>query len=308
VATIPQSEDAVDVAAPTGEHPARLNLRLAPRPAQAFLLRAHLRLWLTARQATESDVADILLAAHEAFSNALLHAHHPRSIAVSVDASWNDGLVEIAVRDHGRWREGNGSAGGAGVGLQLMHALMDSVELETTKKGTTVRLRRAVGTRSSENGTVAMGPPRDRLELLRRSPVFAPHPEAMLEELAARLIPCWISGDETIIEEGDEGGLFYLIAEGRLDVSAEGCHVATLGPGEFVGEIALLRDVPRTATIVAKEPVVLYALSRDDFLAAVTSDVASARAAETVVAARLSGLEHALARTGRPRRTAPSLD
>jgi len=176
------------------------------------------------------------------------------------------------------------------VGLQLMHALMDSVELETTKKGTTVRLRRAVGTRSSENGTLAMGPPRDRLELLRRSPVFAPHPEAMLEELAARLIPCWISGDETIIEEGDEGGLFYLIAEGRLDVSAEGCHVA------------------RTATIVAKEPVVLYALSRDDFLAAVTSDVASSRAAETVVAARLSGLEHVLARTGRPRRTAPSLD
>ena len=75
--------------------------------------------------------------------------------------------------------------------------------------------------------------------------MFAPHPEAMLEELAARLIPCSISGDETIIEEGDEGGLFYLIAEGRLDVSAEGCHVATLGPGDFVGEIALLRDVPR---------------------------------------------------------------
>ena len=42
---------------------------------------------------------------------------------------------EIVVRDHGRWREGNGSAGGAGVGLQLMHALMDTVELETTKKG-----------------------------------------------------------------------------------------------------------------------------------------------------------------------------
>lgn len=138
--------------------------------------------------------------------------------------------------------------------------------------------------------------------------MFAPHPEAMLEELAARLIPCSISGDETIIEEGDEGGLFYLIAEGRLDVSAEGCHVATLGPGDFVGEIALLRDVPRTATIVAKEPVVLYALSRDDFLAAVTSDAASTRAAESVVSARLSGLEHALARTGRPRRTAPSLD
>ncbi len=271
---------------------ARLSLRLRARPAQAFLLRAQLRLWLTEQNATEDDVFDILVAATEAFDNAVLHAGQPRSIAVQVEARNSHGVVEIVIRDHGHW-QGRLSPG-TGMGFHLLHALMDSVDLETTQEGTTVRLRRALGPRTIRIDEAVSEPARHRLELLWRSPIFAPLPGVMLERLAGRLIPASVSADETIIREGDYGDRFYLIAAGRVEVKAESRHVATLGPGDHVGEIALLRDLPRTATIVAKNPVELYAFTRSDFLSAVTSHQASTRAAESTAATRLTELEAVL--------------
>jgi CRP-like cAMP-binding protein len=67
------------------------------------------------------------------------------------------------------------------------------------------------------------------------------------------------------------------------------------GPGEYFGEIALLRDVPRTASVRAKSDVELRALERDDFIAAVTGHAASADAADTIVATRLGSLRPGLA-------------
>jgi anti-sigma regulatory factor (Ser/Thr protein kinase) len=61
-----------------------LSLRLAAKPAQAALLRAHLRIWLAERQSADDEILDILVAANEAFGNAITHAHQPRSIAVHV--------------------------------------------------------------------------------------------------------------------------------------------------------------------------------------------------------------------------------
>ena len=84
-----------------------------------------------------------------------------------------------------------------------------------------------------------------------------------------------------------------MIVEGDVEVTAEGKRVSALGPGGYFGEIALLKDVPRTATVTAKTPVVLYALEREDFLATVTGHVPSAKAAESVIASRLSGLQSA---------------
>ena len=68
-----------------------------------------------------------------------------------------------------------------------------------------------------------------------------------------------------------------VVADGSVDVSVDGETTGTLWPGEFFGEIAILRDVPRTATVVAREPTRLYALERDDFLAAVTGSAAGRR-------------------------------
>lgn len=271
-----------------------LSLRLAARPAQAALLRAHLRIWLAEHRLADEEILDILVAANEAFGNAVTHARQPRSIAVHVDARMRDGVVEVVVRDHGRWQESRHTSG-AGLGLALMHALMDTVELHATQEGTTVRLRRTLAA-SRTKGKDAK-PARDRVELLRRSPIFSPLPEATLERLAAQLIPFTASANETIIREGDRGELFYLVGDGELDVTVEGCHVATLGAADSLGEIALLSDGRRTATIVAKEHVELYALTREDFLAAVGSSDASASAAESMMASRIVELREVLGRT-----------
>src|SRR5262249_24958448 len=182
---------------------------------------------------------DSLLAANEAFGNAVTHAHQPRSIAVHIDASIDGDVVDVVVRDHGRWQESR-HTGGAGLGLTLMHALMDTVELHATKDGTTVRLRRTLGSHVVRPEVDAGTPARDRVRLLKRSPIFAPLPDETLEVLAAKLIPCSAAANETIIREGEPGNLFYLVGAGELDVSVKGCHVTTLGPADPVGEIALL--------------------------------------------------------------------
>jgi len=282
------------VAAASDHDHEKLSLRLAARPTQAALLRAHLRIWLAAHHPVDDEVMDILLAANEAFGNAITHARQPRSIAVHVDAQISDGVVEVVVRDHGRWQESR-HTGGAGLGLALMHALMDTVELHATREGTTVRLRRTLG--SSRTSRAEGAPARDRVELLRRSPIFAPLSDTVLEHVAAQLIPFSASANETIIREGDSGELFYFVGDGELAVTVEGFHVTTLGVSDSLGEIALLGDGLRTATIVATEPVELYALTREDFLAAVGSSDASARAAESMMASRIVELQEVLGRT-----------
>ena len=80
---------------------------------------------------------------------------------------------------------------------------------------------------------------------------------------------------------------FYVIESGRAAVSVDGAEPKVIAPGDFFGEIALLRDVPRTASVRAAEELSLYALERDDFIAAVTGHAPSLAAAESVVATRL---------------------
>jgi CRP-like cAMP-binding protein len=90
-----------------------------------------------------------------------------------------------------------------------------------------------------------------------------------------------------VITQGEAGDRFYVIRGGHAAVEVDGAETGGLGPGDFFGEIALLRDVPRTATVRAVEALDLYALERDDFLAAVTGYAPSRAAADSIVAARL---------------------
>jgi MFS family permease len=137
--------------------------------------------------------------------------------------------------------------------------------------------------------------PTHELALLRSMPLFKPLPASTIDQLASSLIPVRADAGTDVIHEGDHGDRFYVIESGEVDVSAGGQHVGTLGPGDHFGEIALLRDVPRTATVTAKGEVSLYALERDEFLSAVTGHPASAEAADAVVASRLAGLRPGMA-------------
>ena len=136
----------------------------------------------------------------------------------------------------------------------------------------------------------AAAPEAQELRILSGVPIFAPLPGAALEHIAGRLSPLRIDPGTVVVREGDAGDRFYVIVEGEVEVTADGKPVSTLGPGGYFGEIALLKDVPRTATVIATTPLVLYALEREDFLATVTGHAPSAKAAESVIGSRLSGL------------------
>jgi len=129
--------------------------------------------------------------------------------------------------------------------------------------------------------------PVERLELLRANPIFAPLPGPTLEQLAGALEEVRAPAGEEIVRQREPGDRFYLIKEGTLDVYIDGNLVHSLDHGDSFGEIALLRDVPRTATVTARTEAALYALDRRHFLAAVSGFGPSLSAAEGVIGMRL---------------------
>jgi hypothetical protein len=124
------------------------------------------------------------------------------------------------------------------------------------------------------------------LDLLRRNALFAPLPLTALDRLAESLVPMSFAPGEIVMRKGDPGDHYLLIAEGEVDVSDDGRALGTCGPGEGIGEIALLHRVPRTATVSARTEVNGYAIDGTTFLAAVAGPTAAALA-EAVAAARL---------------------
>src|SRR5262249_55816731 len=130
--------------------------------------------------------------------------------------------------------------------------------------------------------------PVHEIDLLRRIPIFAPLGPARIEELARLLVPIEVGAGTEIFQQGVMGDRFYVIDRGEVEVSVDGAPVRRQGPGEYFGEIALLHDVPRTATVATATDVRLYELDRDEFIGAVTGHAASKEAAETVAGARLA--------------------
>src|SRR5436190_9289374 len=130
--------------------------------------------------------------------------------------------------------------------------------------------------------------PEEQLELLRANAIFAPLPASALEQLADRMTEVPVQAGEQIVRQGEPGDLFYVIEEGTVEVAVDGQPAHELGRGESFGEIALLRDVPRTATVTARTDVLLYALDRSTFIPAVTGSGPSLSAAEGVIGMRLA--------------------
>jgi MFS family permease len=129
--------------------------------------------------------------------------------------------------------------------------------------------------------------PAERLDLLRANAIFAPLPGPTIEQLAESLEEVRVPEEEEVVRQGDAGDRFYLVGTGRLDVYVDGKLAQSLGPGDGFGEIALLRDVPRTATVKARSAATLYALDRTAFIGAVTGFGPSLSAAEGVIGMRL---------------------
>ncbi len=128
------------------------------------------------------------------------------------------------------------------------------------------------------------------VELLRAHRIFAPLGDATLEQLARRVEPQQLASGAAVIRQGDHGDRVYLVASGELAVDVDGQQGATLGAGDVFGEIALLHDVPRTASVRTLTDCKLLSLGREEFLAAVTGHPGSAAEAAVVVSARLGAL------------------
>jgi MFS family permease len=128
----------------------------------------------------------------------------------------------------------------------------------------------------------------EHVELLHALPLFAALGPREVELLAQQLRPVDAAAGDAVITEGDVGDSFYVIETGAAEVTHEGRHIRSLADGDYFGEIALLRAVPRTATVTAQTPMRLLALDRQTFLEAVTRYAPGVHAANEIVEARLA--------------------
>jgi hypothetical protein len=124
------------------------------------------------------------------------------------------------------------------------------------------------------------------ITLLRSIPLFHHLPPPAVEGIAHALEPCDAADGEVIVRQGEVGDRYYAIADGTVEIDHDGRHVATLGRAEGFGEIALLEDVPRTATATAVGPVRMQTLDKESFVTAVTGHAPSLTTAKDIVSGR----------------------
>jgi CRP-like cAMP-binding protein len=136
-------------------------------------------------------------------------------------------------------------------------------------------------------------PPDPRTELLAAAPLFAGVDDEGLARIARRAIDVDFPTGAVIARQGDVGTGLFVIASGRVNVVRDGETIATLGPGDFFGELSVLDGRPRTAQVIATEPTRCLALATWDFEAVVTEQPKVALAIMRGLAGRLRGLTEA---------------
>ena len=105
-----------------------------------------------------------------------------------------------------------------------------------------------------------------KVEALKRTSLFADLTRKQLTELAKVTEDVDVAAGKVLCEQGRRGEEFFLIMEGEVEVTRAGEKLATFGSGDFFGEIALVEDVPRTATVTARTPLRFFVLTRRNFL------------------------------------------
>jgi CRP-like cAMP-binding protein len=111
-----------------------------------------------------------------------------------------------------------------------------------------------------------------KVQALKRAPLFEDLSRKELVQLARVTEDLEVPAGDVLCNEGETGREFFVIVEGEADVTSNGKSVAARGSGDFVGEIALLEDTNRTATVTAKTPLRVLVLTREDFRSLVRED------------------------------------
>ena len=132
--------------------------------------------------------------------------------------------------------------------------------------------------------------PAREMAILRKTDLFRSMPAPALERIARNLVPVDVAAGHDVVREGELGDRFYAIERGRVLVVAGGTRISELSEGQYFGEIALLHDVPRVATVTAESDLRLLALDRGEFLRAVTGQPDVENLARRVAASRVEEL------------------
>jgi CRP/FNR family transcriptional regulator, cyclic AMP receptor protein len=127
---------------------------------------------------------------------------------------------------------------------------------------------------------------------LKRSPLFEDLSKGELAQLARQSEDIELPAGKVLCSEGDTAREFFVIVDGEVEVTRNGRPLATRGPGDLIGEIALLADVPRTATVTAKTPLRVFVLTAQAFQQLVEGSPDVERKVLRALARRVASLSH----------------
>jgi MFS family permease len=178
---------------------------------------------------------------------------------------------------------------GIGLGAALAPAALAETDVQRVLMGAGLLLvaAAAAGWRATTLLDRRLPVPGPEVSLLRGLPIFAPLPLVTVEYLATQLQEARFQDGAVVIREGEPGALFYIIVDGEAVASVAGRPLRTMGRGDAFGEIALLRDIPRTATVISRGALRTATLHRTEFLSALSANADSATAADALARGRL---------------------